>query len=79
MAGQPKAPADGAISRCQRSAIDFVAEESVYLGRLWYPWETYGRYTFSEMILIPDLLEGIGMSTLRVTRFLMMELRKTPG
>lgn len=51
--------------------VDFVGQESTYLGRLWYPWDTYGKYTFCEMILIPDLLEGIGMSTLRVTRWLM--------
>lgn len=52
--------------------IDFVGEESVYLGRLWYPWETYGRYQYVEMVMIPDWLGGIGMSTLRVTRFLQM-------
>jgi hypothetical protein len=57
-------------------AIDFIGEESDYLGRLWYPWDTYGRYQYSEMVLIPDWLGGIGMSTLRVTRFLMM-LRNT--
>jgi hypothetical protein len=57
-------------------AIDFIGEESAYLGRLWYPWETYGRYQYSELILIPDLLGGIGLSTPRVTRFLLM-LRNT--
>jgi hypothetical protein len=51
---------------------DFVGEESEYLGRLWYPWETYGRYQYVEMVMIPDWLGGIGMSTLRVTRFLKM-------
>lgn len=51
--------------------VDFVAEESIYLGRLWYPWETYGRYQYCEMILIPDWLGGIGMSTLKVTQFLL--------
>ena len=51
--------------------VDFIGEESEYLGRLWYPWETYGKYIYSEMILIPDLLGGIGQSTLRVTRWLM--------
>jgi hypothetical protein len=51
---------------------DFVGEESEYLGRLWYPWETYGRYQYVEMVMIPDWLGGIGMSTLRVTRFLQM-------
>jgi hypothetical protein len=55
---------------------DFIGEESEYLGRLWYPWDTYGRYTYNEMVLIPDLLGGIGQSTLRVSRFLMM-LRNT--
>ena len=49
---------------------DFVGEESIYLGRLWYPWDTYGRYQYAEMVMIPDWLGGIGMSTLRVTRFL---------
>ena len=52
-------------------AIDFVGEESVYLGRLWYPWETYGKYTFCEMVMVPDWLGGVGMSTLMVTRFLL--------
>jgi len=51
---------------------DFVGEESEYLGRLWYPWDTYGRYQYCEMVMIPDWLGGIGMSTLRVTRFLLM-------
>jgi hypothetical protein len=51
--------------------IDFVAEESEYLGRLWYPWETYGRYQYCEMVLIPDWLGGIGQSTLKVTRWLL--------
>lgn len=51
--------------------IDFVGEESVYLGRLWYPWETYGKYTFCEMVMVPDWLGGVGMSTLMVTRFLL--------
>jgi hypothetical protein len=50
--------------------VDFIGEESEYLGRLWYPWETYGRYVYSEMVLIPDWLGGFGQSTLIVTRFL---------
>lgn len=50
--------------------IDFIGEESVYLGRLWYPWETYGKYQYCEMVMIPDWLGGIGNSTLIVTRFL---------
>ena len=57
-------------------AIDFVGEEQEYLGRLWYPWETYGKYTYCEMVLVPDWLGGFGISTLGVTRFL-MKLRNT--
>lgn len=56
--------------------VDFIGEEKGYLGRLWYPWETYGKYTYCEMVLIPDWLGGFGMSTLGVTRFL-LKLRNT--
>jgi len=59
-----------------RLAIDFVGEENINLGRLWFPWETYGRYTYTEMVLIPDMIEGIGDSTLRISRFL-MQLRNS--
>lgn len=51
--------------------IEYVGEENLYLGCNWYPYDTYGRYLYTEMILIPDLLGGIGDSTPRVSRFLM--------
>jgi hypothetical protein len=56
--------------------VDYVAEGDVYLGSLWYPWDTYGRYIYSELVLIPDVLGGIGDSTPRISRYL-MQLRNT--
>jgi len=56
--------------------VDFVAEGDEYLGSLWYPWDTYGRYIYSELVLIPDVLGGIGDSTPRISRYL-MQLRNT--
>jgi hypothetical protein len=51
--------------------IEYVGEESIYLGRQWYPWDTYGKSLYRDMVLIPDMIEGIGDSTLRISRFLM--------
>jgi hypothetical protein len=59
-----------------RLCIEYVGEESLYLGRQWYPWDTYGKYIYTDMVLIPDLFEGIGDSTPRITRFL-MQLRNS--
>lgn len=56
--------------------IEFVGEDSIYAGRMWYPWPTNGEPVFTDMVLIPDLIEGIGDSTPRVTRFL-MQMRNT--
>src|SRR6267378_2807544 len=56
--------------------IDFCGDESVHLGRMWYPWQTYGKYIYTELVLIPDFLGGIGQSTPRISRFL-MQLRNT--
>src|SRR5690242_3929723 len=53
-----------------RLLIEYVGEENVYLGRQWYPWDTYGKPVYTEMILIPDVFEGIGDSTPRLGRFL---------
>lgn len=56
--------------------VDFIGDESVHLGRMWYPWKTYGKYLYTEMVLIPDILGGIGDSTPRISRFL-MQMRNT--
>jgi hypothetical protein len=54
-----------------RLCVEYVGEESILLGYQWYPWNTYGRYIHTELVLIPDMIEGIGDSTLRISRFLM--------
>lgn len=51
--------------------IEYVGEEGIYLGKQWFPYDLYGRSLYDEMILIPDILGGIGDSTPRITRFLM--------
>ena len=56
--------------------IEYVGEEGVYLGKQWYPYDTYGRSLYTDMVLIPDLLGGIGQSTPRVSRFL-LQLRNS--
>lgn len=56
--------------------IEYVGEDSLWLGCNWYPYDTYGRYLYTEMILIPDILGGIGDSTPRISRFL-MQLRNS--
>lgn len=82
-AGKPVRPARRRFMIDERHSIvnghlliEFVAEEALYLGKMWYPWPTNGSPVYSDMVLIPDLLEGIGDSTLRITRFL-MQMRNT--
>jgi hypothetical protein len=59
-----------------RLCIEYVGDEGLYLGKQWYPWDTYGRYIHTDMVLIPDLFEGVGDSTPRISRFV-MQLRNT--
>lgn len=49
----------------------WVGEQKYELGYMSYPWDTYGKYIYRDLVLIPDILGGIGMSTLRASRFLM--------
>lgn len=58
--------------------IEYVGEENLYLGKQWYPYCTYGRDLYSELVLIPDLLGGIGDSTPRISKFL-MQMRNNRG
>ena len=41
-----------------------------------YPWDTYGKYLYSELVLMPDVVGGIGDSALRATKYI-MQLRNT--
>ena len=51
--------------------ISWVANESIFLGEMPYPWDLYGNYAISAFTPIPDLLSGIGDSSPRALKFLM--------
>lgn len=54
-----------------RLLIEYVGEEGIYLGKQWYPWDTYGRPIYTDLVLMPDLFEGIGDSTPMLSRYVM--------
>ena len=53
-----------------RIRIDWFGEQEYALGSMVYPWDTYGQYLYKELVLIPDILGGIGQSTIRASRFI---------
>ena len=59
-----------------RIRIDWCYNKDKLLGKMLYPWDTYGKYIFNELVLIPDLLGGIGQSTIGASRYL-AQLRNT--
>lgn len=48
--------------------LTFVGEDSVFMGQMPYPYDLEGRIAFTELLLIDDLLAGIGDSTARIIR-----------
>lgn len=50
--------------------VSFVGNDKYFLGEMPYPWDLQGRYAMSMLVPIPDLLWGIGDSSLRALRFL---------
>jgi hypothetical protein len=62
-----------------RFRIDFIGGDEGggdRLGWMCYPWDTYGKYLYSELVLMPDIVGGIGESSLRATKYI-MQLRNT--
>ncbi|MEE9569787.1 MAG: hypothetical protein V3W37_10400 [Candidatus Binatia bacterium] len=59
--------------------VRWVANEDILLGEMPYPWDLYGRYGFSSLTPIPDLLWGIGDSSPRILRHLMKLHNVTVG
>jgi hypothetical protein len=43
--------------------IEWVGNEKVYLGKMPYPWDLYGKYCFTELVPMFDLLSAYGDST----------------
>ncbi len=50
--------------------IEWVGNEKVYLGKMAYPWDLYGKYTYTELVPMFDLLSAYGDSTPQLLRHL---------
>jgi hypothetical protein len=50
--------------------ISWVGNEKVFLGMMPYPWDLYGKYTYTEFVPMFDPLSVYGDSTPRLLRFL---------
>src|SRR5262249_42135077 len=48
--------------------LAYVGEQAVFIGELPYPYDLDGKIAFTELILIDDLLTGVGDSTARIIR-----------
>jgi hypothetical protein len=53
-----------------RMWIEYLGNDSVYLGRQPYPFDFGGRFVYTEYIPWPDLIGAIGDSSPRLLRFL---------
>jgi len=49
------------------------------LGRMPYPWDLYGKYTYTELVPLPDLVNAQGDSTPRLLRYVHLLLNYTFG
>jgi hypothetical protein len=50
--------------------IEYVGNDSVYLGRQPYPFDLGGKWVYTEFVPWPDLIGAIGDSSPRLLRFL---------
>lgn len=50
--------------------IEWVGNEKVYLGKMPYPWDLYGKYCYTELVPMFDLLSAYGDSTPMLMRHL---------
>lgn len=50
--------------------IEYVGNDSVYLGRQPYPFDLCGKFVYTEYVPWPDIIGAIGDSSPRVLRFL---------
>jgi hypothetical protein len=48
--------------------IEWVGNEKVFLGRMAYPWDLYGKYAYTELVPMFDLLSAYGDSTPQLLR-----------
>ena len=50
--------------------IEWIGNEKVYLGKMPYPWDLYGKYCYTELSPMFDLLAAYGDSTPMLLRHL---------
>ncbi len=50
--------------------IEWIGNEKVYLGKMPYPWDLYGKYCYTELVPMFDLLSAYGDSTPLLMRHL---------
>lgn len=50
--------------------IEYIGNDSIYLGRQPYPFDLGGRFTYTEYVPWPDIIGAIGDSSPRALRFL---------
>jgi len=50
--------------------IEWIGNEKVMLGRMPYPWDLYGKYCYTELVPMFDLLSAYGDSTPLLLRHL---------
>ena len=50
--------------------IEWIGNEKVYLGKMPYPWDLYGKYCYTELVPMFDLLSAYGDSTPLLLRHL---------
>lgn len=48
--------------------LAFLGEENVWIGEIPYPYDLDGKIAFTELVLIDDIMWGIGDSTARIIR-----------
>jgi hypothetical protein len=56
----------------ENSTLTLVGEKSIFLGEIENPYSLDGMIPFTEMVLIDDILSGIGDSTARIMRGLQL-------
>jgi len=59
--------------------IQWVGNERVFLGKMPYPWEFYGKYLYTEFVPLFDIISAIGDSIPRLHRFLQSLHNATVG
>lgn len=64
--------AEYTVVECHEPGVEpkllYLAEGSIYLGEIDYPYELEGRIAFTDLVLIDDLVSGIGDSHARIIR-----------